>query len=179
MDADIEKYCKLAVERGATHAKQVSPDSVVTAPWVRWKCQFGSRHYGRSYCCPPDSPKPEDTRALLDCYQRAILFHFETERTPEWKRRLMKATDMLRDLEGEIFKDGYYKALVLLSGPCLLCKECGKIKGDPCSFQYRIRPCMEACGIDVFQTARNNGFSIHTLRDKSETTNHYCMMLVD
>jgi len=41
------------------------------------------------------------------------------------------------------------------------------------------RPSMESCGIDVFQTARNNGFYIDTLRDKSETQNNYCLMLVD
>ena len=38
---------------------------------------------------------------------------------------------------------------------------------------------MEACGIDVFQTARNNGFFIETLREKTETQNLYCIILVD
>jgi hypothetical protein len=38
---------------------------------------------------------------------------------------------------------------------------------------------MEACGIDVFQTARNNGFFIRTLREKAEAQNIYCLLLVD
>ncbi len=38
---------------------------------------------------------------------------------------------------------------------------------------------MESCGIDVFQTARNNGFFIRALREKTETQNFYCLMLVD
>jgi len=38
---------------------------------------------------------------------------------------------------------------------------------------------MEACGIDVYQTARNNGFSIETLRERTQTQNHYCLMLID
>jgi hypothetical protein len=38
---------------------------------------------------------------------------------------------------------------------------------------------MESCGIDVFQTARNNGFFIQTLKEKTETQNLYCLMLVD
>jgi hypothetical protein len=38
---------------------------------------------------------------------------------------------------------------------------------------------MEACGMDVFQTARNNGFFIKTLSQKTETNNEYCLMLVD
>ena len=40
-DSDLEKYCSLAVAAGATHAQQIHPSSVVTAPWVRLKCQFG------------------------------------------------------------------------------------------------------------------------------------------
>ena len=86
---------------------------------------------------------------------------------------------MLTDLEGEMFKDGYYKALLFLAGPCTLCKECGKLKGNSCEFGDRARPAMEACGIDVYQTARNNGFFIETLREKTETQNAYCLMLVD
>ncbi len=38
---------------------------------------------------------------------------------------------------------------------------------------------MEACGMDVFQTARNNGFFIEPLRERTETNNEYCLMLVD
>jgi hypothetical protein len=32
-DSDLEKYCALAIEAGATHAKQIHPSSVVTGPW--------------------------------------------------------------------------------------------------------------------------------------------------
>jgi hypothetical protein len=38
---------------------------------------------------------------------------------------------------------------------------------------------MESCGIDVFQTVRNNGFTIETLKEKGETLNLFRMMLVD
>ncbi|MFZ3114223.1 MAG: hypothetical protein WA121_01320 [Syntrophales bacterium] len=38
---------------------------------------------------------------------------------------------------------------------------------------------MEACGIDVYQTARANGFMINTLREITETQNWYCLRLVD
>ena len=78
-----------------------------------------------------------------------------------------------------MFKDGYYKAFVFLSGPCIICEECNALKGAPCSFGSRARPSMEGCGIDVFQTARNNGFFITTLREETETWNQYGLMLVD
>jgi len=178
-DEDLRKYCVTAVERGATHAKQIHPSSVITAPWVRLKCQFGCPLYDRGHCCPPCTPTPEETRKILDAYQRAILFHIEVPKTPDRGKRFKKFFAMLVDLEGEIFKDGYYKAFALLAGPCRLCKECMKLRGEPCVFGDRARPSMEGCGIDVYQTARNNGFFIEPLRDPSQTQNNYCMILVD
>jgi len=178
-DADLEKYCQRALEGGATDVKQIHPGSVVTSEWVRWKCQFGCPEYGRGYCCPPDTKTPQQTRALLDCYHRAVLFHVEAPRTPGRNKKWKPYLDMLIDLEAEMFKDGYYKALVLLCGPCRLCKQCAKQSGVPCSFGFRARPSMEGSGIDVYQTARNNGFFIVPLRERNDTQNVYCLMLVD
>jgi len=177
----LDNYCAKAIEMGATHARQINPKSVVTAGWVRLKCQFGCPGYNRGYCCPPDTPAPEVTRSVLDSYNRAILFHKEVVKLS--KQLMMTAKknyfEMLVDMEGDIFKDGYYKAFLLLMGPCYLCKECGKLRGEDCNFKHRARPSMEACGIDVFQTARNNGFFIETLKERTDTQNLYCLMLVD
>lgn len=178
---DLEKYCARALQRKATHAKPINPSSVLTAAWVRLKCQFGCVAYGKGYCCPPDTPMPEQMRVILDSYQRAILFHIEAPKTPGQSRRTLfkEYFDMLVDLEGDMFKDGYYRAFVLLGGPCTLCGECAKLSGAPCTFGNRARPSMEACGIDVYQTARNNDFFIKPLREKTEAQNIYCLMLVD
>jgi predicted metal-binding protein len=67
----------------------------------------------------------------------------------------------------------------MLSGPCLKCKPCAKSKGELCTFGMEARPSMEACGIDVYETARINGFPIQPLRHKDETQNIHCLMLVD
>lgn len=177
--SNLERYCQQAVEKGATHAKQVHPSSIITAPWVRLKCQFGCPRYNRGYCCPPYTPVPDQTRAIIDCYARALLFHFEAIKTSERGKGLKAFYEMLVDLEGEVFKDGYYKAFIFLSGPCRLCDQCSASKQEPCIFPYRARPSMEGCGIDVYQSARNNGFLIHPLRERSEAQNHFCLMLVD
>jgi len=176
---DLKPYCESAVERGATHAKPINPASIVTAPWVRLKCQFGCPLYGASYCCPPDAPTPEQTRAIVDSYSRAILFHIEAPGTPDRRKRLKNFFEMLTDMEGELFKDGYYKAFAFLGGPCRLCKECAKMQKAPCNFLYRARPSMEGSGIDVYQTARNNGFFIEPLRERSQCQNYYSVILVD
>ena len=176
---DLKRYCGLALGGGATGVKPIQPSSVVTAPWVRLKCQFGCPGYDHSYCCPPHTPTPEETRKVLDSYQRALLFHMETSWAPVRESRLRKYRHKLIDLEGEMFRDGYYKAFVFLAGPCDVCRQCAKAAGDACMDRYKARPSMEACGIDVFQTARNNGFHIVTLRDEQSSRNNFCLMLVD
>lgn len=175
---DLKKYVDRALKGGATSVKQIHPSSVVTAAWVRLKCQFGCGGYNYSYCCPPHTPNAEETRLVLDCYDRALLFYIKTLSSKDREKR-KNFLQMLIDLEGEMFKDGYYKAFVFLAGPCNLCKECGKVTGTPCNQGDRVRPSMEACGIDVFQTARNNDCHIETLREETEPRNTFCLMLVD
>lgn len=177
--ADLKRYSDYAMKIGATEVKAIKPASVVTAPWVKWKCQFGCAGYNSSHCCPPNTPTFEETRQVLDSYQRALLFHIETSPNTPSRSNLKQYRHRLIDLEGELFKDGYYKAFVMLAGPCDVCKACGKTEGKACNNRYRARPSMEACGIDVFQTARGNGFHIETLRSEAEPRNTFCLMLID
>ncbi|MBF0531078.1 MAG: DUF2284 domain-containing protein, partial [Deltaproteobacteria bacterium] len=65
------------------------------------------------------------------------------------------------------------------AGPCRRCEECTVLKDQPCLFGNKTRPSMEACGIDVFATARSNGYPIEPLRTKGETRNQYQLLLVD
>ena len=162
-------------------AKEIDPKSVVTAPWVRLKCQYGCPRYGKGYCCPPDTPGPDQMRSILDSYSRGILFHLKAAKTKSGSRIKLVEDFLARvvDLEGEMFKSGFYRAFAILSGPCTLCNECGKLKGIPCHSGYRARPSMEACGIDVYQTAWNNGFPLAPLKEKKETQNLYSLILVE
>jgi len=175
----LTSYCGRIREAGATAVKIVHPSSVVTAPWVRMKCQFGCGGFGYGHCCPPSTPTAEETRKVLDSYGRAILIHIASPAAPDREKRLQRFLRFLVTVEENLFKDGYYKAFVFLAGPCGLCRQCGKISGDPCRRGDQARPAMEACGIDVFQTARNNGFVIETLQQENETRNNFCLILVD
>lgn len=55
---ELTLYYERALERGMDNAKVIEPASVVTAAWVRLKCQFGCPGYGKSHCCPPHTPSP-------------------------------------------------------------------------------------------------------------------------
>jgi predicted metal-binding protein len=165
--ADLERFVERARRLGAADAKIVNTASVATAAWVRLKCQFGCGGYNSSHCCPPHSPTPEQTRKVLDEYTKAILIHCGADLRP---------TRMVVDLEREIFLSGFYKALGFGAGPCRLCRTCHP---DECIHRDRARPSMEASGIDVFATARANGFPIDVVKDPSCEQNYYGIVLID
>lgn len=178
-NADLKTYCTEALEIGLKHAVVIDPASVVTAPWVRFKCQFGCEHFGETYCCPPFSPTYRETADMLGTYNRAILFHAELAYSDKWRKFARRIKLGLVNLEGKLFKDGYYRAFAFLGGHCTFCKECANLKSEPCVSPEMARPAMESCGIDVIQTARNNGFKVNPLREKGEPINLFRMILVD
>ena len=169
----LEVYCNKGLELGLTGAKVIDPQSIATAEWVRMKCQYGCPGYGMSLCCPPHTPTPEVTRRVVDSYSKAILLH----RRMGQGKRAKDLTQVVIQLEREIFLDGYYKAWSMGSGPCRLCRTCNTT--GTCKHGHDARPSMEACGIDVFKTARENGFPITVVRTHDEERNFYGVILVE
>ena len=131
---------------------------------------YHGRGYGLRLTCPPHSPTPEQPRAVLDCYQTAILVHCPGE--GDWR----SIKEIVADLEREVFLAGHYKAFAFGSGPCDLCSECNL---ESCLHPQQARPAMEAAGIDVFATARGNGFPIEVVRDHSCPQNYYGLVLIE
>ena len=164
-----QRLVAMAQDLGAVGAKVISPKTVVTGPWVRWKCQFGCGGFGTSLVCPPYTPTPAETREMLDAYERAVLF----EGSPDGPR----PKEIAAALERELFLGGHYKAFGLGSGPCRLCEACTFEEG--CRHPREARPAMEACGIDVFATARRHGFTIDVVRTRDETRRFFGLALVE
>jgi predicted metal-binding protein len=165
-------YLNGVIAQGVKDALVVEPSKVITAPWVRMKCGFGCPMHGKSLCCPPYTPTWEETRAILDSYECAILLHRQDAEGIDGN-----FNEILVDLEKTLFLDGYYKAFTMGSGPCRICKEC-----DPsasCRNPMKARPSMESCGIDVFRTARENGLPISTVRARGDEKNIYGLVLVE
>jgi predicted metal-binding protein len=160
-------WVELAGKCGALGARVIAAGTVETGEWVRWKCQFGCDGFGSSRVCPPHAPGPVQTRALLDGYRRAILF----EAPPGQAKRIAVK------LERELFLAGHYKAFGLGAGPCELCESCAFEEG--CRHAEEARPSMEACGIDVFGTARKHGFTINVVRTHKDPQHYFGLVLVD
>ena len=166
-NADLNSFLERACELGAADAKIIDPASIVTASWVRMKCQFGCGGYNSNLCCPPYSPTPGEMRKVIDCYDRAILIHCKNRSRPK---------EIVQELEREVFLSGFHKALGFGDGPCRLCDKCNLEK---CIHPREARPSMESCGIDVYATARGNGLPINVVVDRSCDQNYYGVILVD
>jgi len=166
---DLGRFIEFALERGAGDAKVIDALTVRCQAWVRMKCHFGCGGYNKRLTCPPLTPTPDETARVVACYKRAILIHCHDNNET--------INDIIPHLERKIFLAGYYKALGLGSGPCHLCARCN-VKAR-CVHPYLARPSMEACGIDVYATARANGFHIEVVRTRKQTGDYFGLVLVD
>ena len=164
---DMETFIHRACEMGAVEAKLVTPESIVTAPWVRLKCKFGCDGYNTSHCCPPNRPTYLEMREIISCYRHALLIRCKDTASP---------TRIVCELERQIFLSGFYKAFGLGAGPCELCENCNPVR---CIQPEKTRPSMEACGIDVYATARANGYPIEVVKDYMDDANYYGLILID
>ena len=179
----------IALEGGATAVKLVSPQDVVVAQWVRNKCQFGCRHFGKRFTCPPYAPTPKDTAENLQGYHQALLVEFGGMHRDKLKDEPGRSMvhNVLYAMERTAFLAGYEKAYCYKAGPCVLCPDCPAEKLEnpnlflkkECKRPKEARPAMEAAGIDVFSTVRQAGFELHVVRDKSETFKSFGLVLLE
>ena len=163
---EYKKYLDMAENLGVSDTRIISSDSVITAEWVRLKCQFGCGVYGQRLTCPPRSPSPETTKKMLADFSSGLLIHGD---------KYTGISKIVSKLEREIFLDGYHRAFGMGAGPCSLCDGCPEF----CRYPSRARPAMEACGIDVFSTVRANGFSIDVVKTTNCRADYFGLVLIE
>jgi len=161
---------KLAVEAGMIDPKIIKVKDIALGEWVRWKCKYGCPDYGMWLTCPPYSPTPTETRALLREYKRALVFRMKPD-----KGKMMKS---LANLERSLFLRDHPKALAFSGGSCKLCRICN-VQSRTCRNPEIARPSMEACGIDVFETVKSVGYQIAIMKDKNAEFTYFGMVLID
>lgn len=179
----LEGLIALGKKYNISEITPLNTKDICVAHWVRLKCKYGCRNYARNWCCPPETPDSEHTRALLDEYRKALLLcgtvrNSQFYRNNHTKRRIQvniwKGTVAL---ERWLFLAGYYKAFALVSENCALCKDCAY--PDNCLFPMERRPSVESCSIDIFQTLRNIGKPFKIAHDVTEEYQCYSMILLD
>ncbi len=184
MEKDLQKLESRALELGASAVRTVDVARIRTGAWTRMKCQYGCPNYGRTLCCPPYAPDYETTQKFLAEYERGIIVEF-TCSIPDtdaagWaavdKQVTSGLLDILLQLEKEAFMMNRYRAFALKAGRCRLCDECNLKK---CVNPTKARPSLEACGIDVFALANDNGFDMKVITGPISELKIYGLLLVD
>jgi len=160
-------YVKVALDAGAAEAKIIDTSTIKTASWTRLRCQYGCSNYGESLCCPPYTPTAEETQKAIDDYSHAMLIRFKT---------LGEAKKLVPVIERAIFLDGKYKAFGFKGGGCGLCEKCNLKK---CVHPQEARPSLEASGIDVYETARRNGYRVEVLKNREAQGSFFGLVLIE
>lgn len=165
---DVDRLKNLLHRDDVRSLKLIDVKDIVTADWVADHCRWGCSSYGTK-CCPPNSPTYKETQTSLATYRRALLIEGEPP-THSFQR-------MMLENEKIAFKAGFYKAFAYWAGPCSLCSECKK--PEPPLKCTATRPSMESAGIDVFATARKQGYTLETRKDKTEFVKYFGLLLLD
>lgn len=176
--SDNKSLSDFAIESGMVDPRIINAKDVVLGEWVRWKCRYGCPDYGHWLKCPPHSPTPAETRALLKEYRRALIFRIKPVAGYDGTHRVGNIYRSLSELERKLFLSGYRKALALGGGECDLCEVCD-IQAGICRRPEISRPSMEACGIDVFATALRAKYDMRILNSKDDAFTWFGMILID
>ena len=102
----MDYLLKRALQLGAEKAKIIDTDTIVMAEWVRWKYEYGCPPFEKDPFPPPFAPDPESTKKVLKEYNKALLLNGSNG---------IALTAAALHLEGEAYRQGYYKAFALTS----------------------------------------------------------------
>jgi len=140
---------------GFDFARVMRARDVAVRSWVRIKCAKGCSRYGTSLTCPPDSPDEQKMQKILSEYTHALLIQ-ATPPSGQFHDRLLS-------LERLLLLNGYPEALAFGAGPCPVCPACAT--DGKCRCPEKSRPSLEACGVDVYETARRAGLALKPVRN--------------
>jgi predicted metal-binding protein len=154
--------------QGFGNVYTIKTEEIHIPDWTDVRCRFGCERYGDPHC-PPNSPSPGKTRAMIKDYKMALLLEGEPP-ARDFQVRVLQA-------ERAAFKAGFHKAFSFWAGPCSLCDAC--TGNECCTNTANSRPSMEGAGIDVFTTARNAGAALKTLEQKDEFVKYFALLLLE
>jgi len=165
----MKKYLDLAHKLGMTDAVIVSPDKIAFDRRALLKCAWGCEDYAnRTVRCGVRETSFEERLVMVNSYRNILALHSHNA------HELSKAA---LAIERAAFLDGHYFAFAIRY--CNYCPQCNVAKGGSCAFPDKVRPCDQAFGIDVYQTARRLGLPINVLQGKNEVQNRYGFVLID
>ncbi|MCD6276566.1 MAG: DUF2284 domain-containing protein [Thermoplasmata archaeon] len=128
------------------YEKEISTKSIIVSPRPVWKC-LTCEFYGKRPSCPPHAPHWKEAKDWVRSYKKALLIKFEVD----MKNFDNEKRDVLLYLlhrERELFSE-YPYVFALFPGACNLCDECEFEKSGRCSLRDKVRPSIDAVGIEI------------------------------
>ena len=161
MNIDTQALTTRALAFGFTSAGPLDAATLNPRQEVRDMCTADRcRHYGKCWTCPPACPGLEENRELLRQYKTGILV--QTTGTPEddfdleGMYEIGRAQSRRFHAFHKILREEFPDLLALGAGGCDLCEAC-TYPGAPCRCPDDAVPSMEAFGLVVSDTCRDNG----------------------
>ncbi len=189
LDSELRTLSEIARSKGVL-ARPIPAKEIVVSNWVRFKCRYGCKGYGKHLGCPPYVPTPAETAAMVGEYTTGLLLRFDgvpghesfgPDDLPDdfhhfYTDLILWVNSTVHRIEKTAFYDGFYKAFGFGGYPCIYCEECVAEQQDgvvdesmrrKCRHMDLVRPSMEAAGMDVFATARKVGWDLSTIPCKN------------
>lgn len=85
--------------------------------------------------------------------------------------------DQLLALERALFLAGHTEVLAFGAGPCPVCPPCPA--DGRCRAPEKARPSLEACGVDVYETARRAGLCLNPVSHPSGYVKYVGLVLIN
>lgn len=120
-------------------------------------CQIGCKNFNKKYSCPPFSP-PFDSLTLNYRFVYVILFLVKTTEFKKQFNTIRMINVVLKSIHRKLFDkidqnltSNNIEHIMLENGSCRFCKPCKLQLNLPCRFPKKMRPSLEATGVDVNQ----------------------------
>lgn len=161
----MQNIIDLALSLGFSHVSPLDPGTLRFLPEVRAMCAADKcRSYGKNWSCPPNCPSLEEMTRRAKGYHRGILVQSVGQMEDDFDFETMMETEQLQKDRfyalAAAIKQDYPGCLPMSAGACTLCKHCA-CPENPCRHPETLYPSMEACGLMVSDTCRENGMDYY------------------
>lgn len=142
-------------------ATKVSVNPSVRDMCAADKCQA----FDRSWSCPPACGSLEECSAMMDGYEKGLIFQTVTELEDDFDfEGMMEGNELhgerFRELSKAVAAEIDFPILLLGAGSCTMCAKC-TYPDHPCVHPDLMHPSMEACGLYVNEVAKLAGAESH------------------
>ena len=166
--SQFDKYVQMAKDFKMINAKIIGPDEIFFDIRAIMKCRWGCEDFfNQTIKCNTRGTSFQERVEMIRAYQTILIAHSHDP------RELSKA---LLEIEKASFLGGHYFSFAVRY--CKLCKVCAVDQGKPCPNPEKVRPCDQSFGIDVYKTARNQGWPCDVLQDENDIQNRYGFVLL-